>query len=274
MASILIRSAVDHGSGAVAPSATTTDRPNSGGPGNTTGREGTPPQRHFAEDGAGAYARTSMAIVLFDVDGTLVDSRSPILTAQKTAFISLGLEPPSETELWPLVGPPLRQTMTTLLAARQSDPALVEMVIEAYRMAYGPLSVSAAKSFPGVPELVRSLAAGRRLGVVTSKPILYARPILEVLGLAEIMEVMEGPDLAETEPKSVTLARALAKMNSPGEPTVLVGDRRHDIEAAAINHIAGIGVTWGFGSRDELELAGAMAVVDDPADLESVLLDL
>ncbi len=215
-----------------------------------------------------------MAIVLFDVDGTLVDSRGPILTAHRTAFMSLGLEPPSETELWPLVGPPLRQTMTTLLAARQADPALVESVIGAYRLEYGPLSVSAAQSFPGVPELVLSLAQDRRLGVVTSKPIFYAGPILEVLGLADMMEIMEGPDLAETEPKSVTLARALAKLNSPGEPTVLVGDRHHDIEAAATNHIAAIGVTWGFGSRDELELAGAMAVVDDPADLESVLLDL
>jgi phosphoglycolate phosphatase len=124
--------------------------------------------------------------------------------------------------------------------------------------------------YPGITALLASIRI--RIGVVTSKPKATAVPILESLGLASLFELIEGPSLTTPEPKSATLTRALSAVDLPPERTVMIGDRRHDIEAGRHHGTHTVGVTWGFGTLDELQTAGADRLVDSPAALASLLI--
>jgi len=217
-----------------------------------------------------------MTICLFDLDGTLVDSREPILRALNTALDDVGLERVTAADLWRHVGPPLQLTLHSLLSQRGDDVGHVPALIEAYRTEYQAVSVALARSYPGVPELLDSLTGRVRLGVVTSKPGVYASPILDALGFSAGMEVVEGPGLTGVEPKPVTLARALTRLGADDrvDDVTVIGDRRYDIEAGRAHNTRTIGVTWGFGSRDELEQAGADRVVDHPGEIADIVAPL
>ena len=215
----------------------------------------------------------SERVIFFDVDGCLVDSRQPILRSLNHAFAEHGLSELSERDLHRHVGPPLELTIREILADHgraDDDPA---PVIASYRAVYATLSVELAATFPGLVEVLDELGATHPLGVVTSKPLRYAQPILDALGFSTRFGIMEGPGLTEVEAKTVTLGRALAA-SGPDRVAVMVGDRRHDVEAAAAHGIASIGVTWGFGDLDELRSAGAGAVIDHPRELAAALTSL
>lgn len=213
-----------------------------------------------------------MNTYLFDVDGTLVDSRQPILLALNTAMSANRQATIDADQLGRHVGPPLQLTLEALLIERDEDTALVPKLIKDYRAAYQPLSIELAKTYPGVRELLDSLTNRMRLAVVTSKPLVYAQPILETLGFASIFEVIEGPGLSEIEAKPVTMARALARLTLSAEVEALtmIGDRHHDIEAGAQHSARTIGVTWGFGTRNELIEAGADHIVDRPDEILAI----
>ncbi len=216
-----------------------------------------------------------MVVCLLDVDGTLVDSREPILRSLNVALVGAGLDPVDPFDLWQHVGPPLKLTLERLLAGRGEDVRLVDALIEVYRGEYREMSVDLALAYPGVQNMLKDLACRTRVGVVTSKPTVYATPILRALRLDSMMEVIEGPNLSETEPKAVTLSRALRVLGVDAEvdDVIMVGDRRYDIEAGRAEHVRTVGVTWGFGSREELVSAGAESVVDRPEQVVDVVLD-
>jgi len=183
-----------------------------------------------------------------------------------------GLAAIPSDQLWHHVGPPLQLTLETLLEERGKDTALIPLLIEDYRAAYQPISVELAATYPGMAELLGSLNGHVRLGVVTSKPLLYTVPILEALGFLAMFEVIEGPELTEVEPKTVTMERALVRLARTAELAALtmIGDRHHDIEAGTEHAATTIGVTWGFGSREELIEAGADYIVDHPDEILAI----
>jgi phosphoglycolate phosphatase len=211
---------------------------------------------------------------LFDFDGCLADSSRPIMVAMNATLASRGLAPIEEAEMFPFVGPPLLGSMVTILGDRGADPSLAAEVVDDYRAEFDAISLEMAATFPGVPELLDRLSGLVRLAVVTSKPAVYARPILDRLGFTGYFEFIEGASLAETEQKPETLARGLRRLGSDFASTraVMIGDRRFDVEAAIANGIPSIGVTWGFGTRIELEGAGATLVVDQPSELAEAVL--
>jgi phosphoglycolate phosphatase len=214
-----------------------------------------------------------MKVCLFDVDGTLVNSSAPVLRSLNSALDDVGLEHITTADLGRIVGPPLRATFETLVRERGAGPETVERLLTSYRDVYRTVSIDLAATYPGVRELLDELAGTTRLAVVTSKPTEYAIPILDALGFSPMMEVMEGPSLSETEPKTETLARTLRRLNvfDRLDEVAMIGDRHHDIDAGRANGVATIGVTWGFGSRTEL--AGALAdnVVETPADIARIV---
>ncbi|NHZ70699.1 MAG: HAD hydrolase-like protein [Proteobacteria bacterium] len=213
-----------------------------------------------------------MDTFLFDLDGTLVDSHKPILQALNNALTAVGLEPIDEDDLSRHIGPPLQVTLDHLLNERDEDTALIPLLIETYRSEYRTISITMAVAYPGIADLLASLDTTVRLGVVTSKPIVFALPILETLGFSSIMEVIEGPDTTEIEPKTITMTRAITRLarTAPLDDLTMIGDRRHDIEAGAAHGARTIGVTWGFGTRHELISAGADLIVDDPAAITAL----
>jgi phosphoglycolate phosphatase len=211
-------------------------------------------------------------VVFFDLDGCILDSTEPILRCLNEALIEFELVPIDRESLSRHVGPPLQHTITELLAERGASPGLVEPLVGAFRERYRTLSIKLAVTYPGVASLIVRLAQTERVAVCTSKQTRWAIPILEHLGLAEQFELIAGPGLTETEGKVATLGRALEQLSPlDAGASVMIGDRRHDVEAATHHGLVSIGVTWGFGTRDELVTAGAGAVVDDTDELLAVL---
>jgi phosphoglycolate phosphatase len=111
------------------------------------------------------------------------------------------------------------------------------------------------------------------VAVATTKPHAFAEPLCERLGLAPHLQAVVGPELdAPDEVKAVTVARALAALGlAAGADAPLVGDRRHDAEAARANGLRCVGVLWGIGDEAELRAAGADPIVATPADLPAAL---
>ena len=216
----------------------------------------------------------SPRVIFFDLDGCILDSTEPILACHNAALAEFGLAPIARRDIARYIGPPLQATVAEILAERGKGDELVGPVVEAYRNRYLQVSIEMALTYRGVPELLDDLAGTERLAVCTSKASVYAVAILEHLGLSRHFETIAGPPLNPPEPKVDTLARALDDL-SPLDPScsVMVGDRHHDIEAGRHHGLVPVGVTWGFGSRDELSAAGASVIVDTPEQLAAALAD-
>jgi phosphoglycolate phosphatase len=213
--------------------------------------------------------------VLFDLDGVLVDSRAPIARSINFALEACGLASRPEAALHPLIGDSLHAIFVGLLREAGADPARAPECIAHYRELYRELSLTETRLVPGVAALLEALAGRRPLAVATSKPVAFAGPILERLGIAGRFAAVVGPELVPgaAEPKRETAARALAALGlAPGAPAALVGDRHHDVSAARALRIAAVGVTWGAGSEAELREAGAEWIVTAPGELGRLLL--
>ena len=214
----------------------------------------------------------SRALVLFDLDGCLVDSTRAITAAIRHALHELGLPAPPADQLRWCIGPPLHESFATLLAAAGADPDRVVEAVDAYRAYYATTSMSQTARIPDIEPALEAIAADATLAVVTSKPGEMAVPILEQVGLAGWFAAVHAPRADHhIEPKAVTLRRAQAQLGVDGQQQVMVGDRSHDVEAGRACGTATVGVTWGAGDRDELTAAGVDRIVDAPAELPATV---
>ena len=212
--------------------------------------------------------------VLFDLDGTILDSSVPVLAAWAEALGGMGLDPLPEDELHRVIGPPMQHVATELLAERgRHGEAAYDEVVTRFRAAIGEVEVAQAVAYDGMVDLVRALHAdGRRLAIVTSKPMESAVRVVPALGIADLFVHLEAPPQAAPEIKADTMARAVAALDVDPAETAMVGDRHHDVEAAAAHGVATIGVTWAaHADHDELVDAGATRVVDVPSALSAAL---
>jgi phosphoglycolate phosphatase len=218
--------------------------------------------------------------ILFDLDGVLVDSRGPIAGSINHALRAHGLVAEPEEALHALIGDSLGPIFERLLAERDADLALTASCIASYRECYRSASVDGALLFDGIAALLGELARTLRLAVATSKPVEFARPILERVGVAGHFGAICGPPLTRTdgEPKARIAERALSGLGLAtgplGVPPVaaMVGDRHHDVRAGSALGLATVGVLWGIGSEAELREAGALHLVETPAELGRLLL--
>jgi phosphoglycolate phosphatase len=202
-------------------------------------------------------------IALFDLDGTLVDSRYAITSCINHALRVTGLPERELASLEGFIGGPLREAFLEL----GGDEERADACLAAYRGRYPSLSLTDTPVFDGIHEMLRSIALPK--AIVTSKPAAYAEPLVAALGLREFFSGVFGPSLeALAEPKQTTLERALEALPADSEP-VLVGDRIHDIDAARAHGIPVIGVLWGIGSAQEL--APADSLVATPRELAELL---
>ncbi|MBO0610680.1 HAD hydrolase-like protein [Myceligenerans salitolerans] len=216
--------------------------------------------------------------VLLDLDGTLTDSAPGIMACLRTAFTETGIPVPDDARLRRFVGPPLGLSLARL--GLTHDQA--EAVVTVYRRELEAGGMYDNAVFDGVPGLLAALrAAGTTLVVATAKPQPLARPIVEHFGLHRYLSAgldsvfgpaMEGA--GEHTGKEKVVARALAASggDQAGAAAVMVGDREHDVHAAAANGIPAIGVAWGYGEPGELEEAGVAAVAGTPEELRGLLL--
>lgn len=207
-------------------------------------------------------------VVLFDLDGVLVDSRMPFARGINAALVAHGLSALPEEDLHRYLGPPLHSTFERLLVGRGE---LIQSCVDAYRERYRATAASETFVFDGIRQCLDQLAPTMSLVVATSKPQALADPLLADVGLRDLFDAVVGPNLeVEQEPKAVTVGRALRTL-SAGSRSAIVGDRMFDISAGRVHGITTIGVLWGIGNETELRDAGADFVIESPAQLAEVL---
>ncbi len=210
--------------------------------------------------------------VLFDLDGTIIDSRLPFVTSMNHALAVHGLPQREPEELWPYLGPPTHITFGELVGG---DEETVNAAVATYRADYRTRSLDMTTLYDGVETLLRDLHGRVPLAVATSKPRPSALAILEHLGLTELFEVICGPSFdAVNESKAVTIGRALAELEEAGlavTSPVMVGDRLYDVVGASEHGIPTVGVLWGAGGRNELTEAGARWIVASPDEIPPLL---
>jgi phosphoglycolate phosphatase len=210
-------------------------------------------------------------VVLFDLDGTLTNPLLGISRCTIHAMTEMGLEPPRPEDVAAFIGPPIREAFE-LMGVPASR---VEEAVALYRERYAPIGMFENELIDGIPECLEQLGSlDVRLAVATSKVELYASEILEHFGIADHFDVVAGAHFDGTHAdKSVIVADCLRRIG-PRVGAAMVGDRHHDVSGARDAHISSVGVTWGFGAREELERAGATRIVDSPADLVASLVDV
>lgn len=211
--------------------------------------------------------------LLFDLDGTLTDSSEGIVRSLVYALerldrpvpeplqqLQLGL---STSNLRHYIGPPIRQVFAELLHSQ--DVAEIEGAIAIFRERFVPIGIYENQVYPGIVELLEVLKLKHRLFVATSKPQVFAETVLEHFGLTPYFSAIYGTGLdGSLDRKPLLVQKLMAEQGLAVEQSWMVGDRHHDIEAALFNGLQSIGVTYGYGDRQELLAAGATKICDSP----------
>ncbi len=209
--------------------------------------------------------------ILFDFDGTIMDTSEGICNSFDYALKSFGMELPGHDFYKKMVGPPLMYSFQTFFGF---DEEKSRLAIKKYREYYAPKGVYQASVYPEIPETLRELKGrGYKLCIATNKPERFAVELLEREGLSDSFDLIAGSDAAGTRGKKSEIVRfvlEIQKINEP-ESCVMVGDRLYDAEGAAENGVQCIGALWGFGSRDELIGAKCVDLASDPAELLNLL---
>jgi len=210
--------------------------------------------------------------VLVDLDGTLIDPKPGLIGSIQYALDKLGHPvPPADDLLW-MIGPPFRVSFPRLLGKADRT----EEAIGYYRESYFNGAMYDAIVYDGIPGALEALrTAGCRLFVATAKPRYYAQPILKHFDLARHFAGIYGPELDGThDHKHDLIAHVIEAEGVRAGAAIMIGDREHDVIAAARNGMRTVGVTWGYGSIDELTAAGAATLCAAPPNLAQAALGL
>jgi phosphoglycolate phosphatase len=210
--------------------------------------------------------------VFLDLDGTLTDPKPGITGCIQHALAKLGRTPPPADDLAWCIGPPLPGSLARLLET--DDEALVARALALYRERYGTVGLYENAIYPGIPEALAVLrAAGFALYVMTSKPHVYARPIVEHFAIAHLFEGVYGSELDLTRvDKGELIAHALAEERLAPAQVVMVGDREHDMIGAVRCGVRAIGVTYGYGTEADLRAHGAALIADEPRAIPGLVI--
>lgn len=234
--------------------------------------------------------------ILFDLDGTLTDSKPGITRCVHYALHRMGIEEPDLNKLEPFIGPPLLDSFHEYYGF---DEQQGRQAIVYYRERFSTVGIFENEVYPGIGQLLADLkASGKKLAVASSKPEMYVGQILEHFGLRAYFDVMVGSGLDGTRTRKEEVVEEALRCLLPGKlfqkimdrkrreagsqimeeyggenynEVVMVGDRRFDVEGAREYHIASVGVSYGYALPGELAAAGADVIVETVQELRDIL---
>lgn len=210
--------------------------------------------------------------ILFDLDGTLTDPAPGITRSVAYALEHFGIRADDPGELRKFIGPPLRESFRKYYGF---DEEMTLKAIEKYREYYKEKGIYENRLIDGIDALLRDLTEdGRKLVVATAKPEVFAEVVLEHFDIRKYFRFvcgaeLHGPRISKDD--VIVYALETAGIGDP-RSAVMVGDREHDITGARRAGMECIGVLFGYGSREELQDAGAALVVETVGELRTVLL--
>lgn len=216
---------------------------------------------------------SQMNLILFDFDGTVIDNSEGIFNCIRYALEKMGLPAPGEETLRKFVGPSL---FDSFRAYCEDDEEKAERFVSLYRERYAPVGITECRLYDGIGALLAALRAeGRRVGVCSGKPYDFVVRISRSLGLSDAFEGYFCPGFAPVDSDKAGLILAAAEhFGVAKEETLMVGDRRFDIEAAKKAGVASLGVRYGFAEPGELETAGADRIVATVAEIHPAVKEM
>lgn len=212
--------------------------------------------------------------ILIDLDGTITDSEEGITKSVQYALGKMGIEIEDLNSLRKHIGPPLRDSFMDFY---HFDSEKANEAVKIYREYYEVKGIFENKVYDGIKEMCHRLSsAGKKLIVATSKPEVFAKKIMEHYDLARYFTNICGSTMDGSREKKGDVIRYTLEKNQimDFDQVVMVGDRFHDVVGAKENGLASIGVLYGFGSRKELEEAGAGQIAESVKDLEEILMNM
>ncbi len=212
--------------------------------------------------------------VLFDLDGTLTDPGKGITRCIRYALERLGASMPLSDQLTWCVGPPLRASFTQLL--NTTDETILDQALVLYRKRFSEKGMFENILYPGVvSSLTRLRKAGFNLFLATSKPRVFARQILDHFNMTTYFHRVYGSELdGRLSDKGALIAHILHEERLAPAATMMVGDRVYDIEGGKENKVMTAAVSYGYGTREEIDAADPDIVFETIADLTKTLLSL
>lgn len=209
--------------------------------------------------------------IFFDLDGTLTQSEFGIINSIIYALNQMGIEVDDPEYIKNFIGPPLIKAFKEFYNMSDSD---AEKAAGYYREYYKGGELYNAPLYDGVEETLKELKeSGKKLYVVTSKPKVFAEKIVEHFDILKYFEEVVGPDISNKNySKDELVAAAIEKVSGKAKECIMIGDRFYDIDGANSNHISSIGVLYGYGTKEELEKAGATYIVETARDITQVVL--
>ena len=214
---------------------------------------------------------TGRSVILFDFDGTLADTVPAIVSTARTVLLRHGLTEETLGDVKRIVGPPFPQAYSLVYGFSVEEAA---QITAEYRAIYTGLGRGGWPRFDGVRELLEDLrAAGRRLGVASSKRMALVEQALEDNEVGDLFDVRLGKPSDDEFSKAQIIERALGELGVGAGDAVMVGDRHNDVEAATACGLPCVGVSYGGATQPgELEGAGACSVAATVDELRRVLL--
>ncbi len=212
--------------------------------------------------------------VIFDLDGTLSDSRPGIYNAYYYTFEKLGLSNPGNEALKTLIGPPLQKGFSDIFKLQGAEN---EKAVEVFREYYSSKGLFENTLYGGIKELLEELnREGVLLYVATAKYQVFANQVLEHFGISRYFLEISGADYQGNHASKVDLVAGILRRNGIHDPdsVVVIGDTRYDIEAAAELEIDSIGVTYGFTTETEITTYNPDYIASQVSDLYPLLLEM
>lgn len=205
--------------------------------------------------------------IIFDLDGTITDSGEGIVNSIKHVLGVFNVPIPEQALLKSFIGPPLVEILPAILGTE--DTNIIERALVVYRMHYSSKGLYENALYPGITETLEGLRQGSyKLYVATSKLRPFAERILRHFALRDYFNGVYGSEIDGTNSNKIDVIRVLLERERiSARETLMIGDRQHDIESAKKNGVATLGVTYGYGSRDELMSAGADLICDSPGNI-------
>ncbi len=212
--------------------------------------------------------------IFFDFDGTLFDTSEGVFKSFDHVAETYRIQLADKKIYNTMIGPPLRESFTRVFKFKEEELVAAMAVYREYYQKQGMFEV---RAYDGIVDCIRTLRkAGKKVYVATSKPELYAKQILEKEGMLDLFDFVGGSDLAEKERVNkvdiINYVLESEGLSTRKAECVMVGDTHFDMDGATKAGLDTIGVLYGFGSRESLEQAGAMQIVQTPADVAKAIL--
>ncbi len=192
--------------------------------------------------------------IFFDLDGTLTDSKPGIVRSVQYALRCFGIDEPDLDKLTPFVGPPLAHSFMEFYGFTEEE---AKEAVECYREYYAENGLYENQLYEGITMLLNSLKEkGYRIILASSKPRIFVKRVLSYFRILRYFDIVDGSELdGKNTDKAQLIAHMMEKWDLNASESVMIGDRKYDIQGAQANSMDSIAVGYGYGSVDELSLA-------------------